>query len=91
MPAKKPGPWLKYYWASKSLAAAYIFVAPVVALYQLGITLDPRSRSGADFMFADLFDRFGTFGILFLKLLLGGCFVFNIFSALTNWNNWIIN
>ncbi len=61
----------KGYWdASRHLAAAYVFVLPLVALYECGVALDPRARNGADTIFREVFDRFSHLGMLVLNLFL---------------------
>ncbi|MHC4342700.1 MAG: CPBP family glutamic-type intramembrane protease [Planctomycetota bacterium] len=63
---------VRYFDASRRLAAAYVFVAPLVAVYELGVALDPEARNGADPIFRELFHRFGQLGVIFLNLVLLG-------------------
>lgn len=69
---KKQSEALRYFLASKGVAASYIFVAPLLVIYQIGITVEPAARSGADYLFGDLFDRFGQLGMVVLNLVLLG-------------------
>jgi hypothetical protein len=68
----RPNPAKVYFFQSRRLSAAYIFIVPLVAAYEIAVLLDPKSRSGADWLFADLFDRVGQFGVLALNLALLG-------------------
>ncbi len=75
----------KGYWeASRRLAAAYVFIAPLVALYELGVTLDPRARNGADPIFREIFDRFSHLGFVFLNLVLLGLLFLAIWYTKAN-------
>jgi len=68
---RQPPP--KGYWeTSRRLAASYVFVAPLVALYQLGVAFDARARNGADPIFREIFDRFSHLGFVFLNVVLLG-------------------
>ncbi|MHC4931279.1 MAG: CPBP family glutamic-type intramembrane protease [Planctomycetota bacterium] len=62
----------RYFDASRRLAAAYVFVAPLVAAYELGVAIDPEARNGADPIFRELFHLFGQLGVIFLNLALLG-------------------
>ncbi|MHC4957956.1 MAG: lysostaphin resistance A-like protein [Planctomycetota bacterium] len=68
----KPPPGKVYFLQSRRLASAYIFMVPLVAAYEIAVLLDPKSRSGADWLFSDLFDRVGQIGVLALNLALLG-------------------
>lgn len=66
---RKPPP-KGYLEASCTLAASYVFVAPLVAVYELGVTLDPQSRNGADPLFREIFGHFSHLGMIVLNMLL---------------------
>jgi hypothetical protein len=61
-----------YLAATRRLASSYIFVVPLVVLYEVGIALDPRARSGADAIFDDLFGRFSHLHLLAINFALLG-------------------
>ena len=61
-----------YGGASRSLAASFVFIAPLVALYEIGVLLDERARNGADPIFRALFSRFSHLGVLFFNFFLLG-------------------
>ena len=61
-----------YFDVSASLSASYVFVAPLFAVYQLGLALDQGVRNGTDPIFREIFDRFRHFGMVAVNLLLLG-------------------
>ncbi|MEE8104598.1 MAG: CPBP family intramembrane glutamic endopeptidase [Planctomycetota bacterium] len=57
------------YWrASRSLAVSYVFIVPLLALYEIGVLFQPEVRNGTDPILRGLFDRFGSAGMLSLEL-----------------------
>jgi hypothetical protein len=59
-----------YAAASRDLAVGYVFMVPLILVYELGVLLDPTARNGADPLFRQLVGRFGAFGVLVLHLAL---------------------
>jgi len=62
----------RYRDASRTIAASFVFVAPLVAIYEVGVLLDERARNGADPIFRALFSRFTHLGVLFFNFFLLG-------------------
>lgn len=61
-----------YLAASRTLAASYVFVAPLFALYQLGVFFWPEARNGTDPIYEELLDRFHRLGHVAINFLLLG-------------------
>ena len=61
-----------YFAASRTLAASYVFVAPLFGLYQLGILFEPGARSGTDPIYQELLHRFHRLGHVIVNLVLLG-------------------
>lgn len=70
-----------YIAATRRLTSSYIFVVPLVVLYEIGIALDPRARSGAGAIFDDLFGRFSHLHVLALNFALLGLLFLAIWRA----------
>lgn len=70
-----------YYDASRRVSASYVFIAPLFAIYQLGLSLDPRVRNGTDPIFRELFDRFRHLGMVAINLLLLGVLLLAIWRT----------
>jgi len=68
MAAKSPA---RSYWReSRGLAVGYLFLVPLLALYQIGVAFDPGARNGAGYILDRVFLRFGASGVLILNLVL---------------------
>ena len=61
-----------YFAASRRLAASFVFVAPLFAVYQAGIFFDPSARNGTDPIYRELLHRFHQLGFVFINLVLLG-------------------
>ncbi|MHC4549660.1 MAG: lysostaphin resistance A-like protein [Planctomycetota bacterium] len=73
---KGPSRLARYLAASRRLAAAYVFVLPLFALYQIGLAFDEGVRSGTAPVLRELFHRLSHLGLVFLNLgLLGLLFL----------------
>ena len=71
-----------YYEASARLSASYVFVAPLFAFYQLGLTLDWRGvRNGTDPIFEEIFSRFRHMGTVAVNLTLLGLLLLAIWRT----------
>lgn len=70
-----------YAAASRRLSTSYVFVAPLFALYQLGLVFDPAARNGTDPIFQRLFARFRVLGPLFVDLVLLGLLMLAIWRT----------
>ncbi|MCZ6572376.1 MAG: CPBP family glutamic-type intramembrane protease [Planctomycetota bacterium] len=58
------------YWkASRDPAVSYIFLIPLLAIYEIGVFFVPSALNGADYMFKSFFTVFGQWGILILNLI----------------------
>ena len=72
MGKKKPRAASRYYDASRRLAASYVFIAPLLAVYEGGVFLDPRARNGADPLVRQLFSQLSHLGSAFFSMLILG-------------------
>ena len=69
---KKKSETVGYFDASRRLAASYVFVAPLFAVYQVGLVLDEGVRNGTAPILRELFHRFQHFGLLVVNLAMLG-------------------
>lgn len=61
-----------YFDASRRLAASFVFITPLVGIYEIGVAVDPRARNGADPIFRELLAPLSHLGLLVLNLALLG-------------------
>ena len=57
-----------YLRASRSLAASYVLVMPLFALYQVGLVFDPSVRNGTAPIFREFLHRFSHLGLVVVNL-----------------------
>jgi hypothetical protein len=62
----------RYLDASRRLAASVVFVAPLFALYQIGLVFDEGVRTGTAPILREFFHRFSHLGLVALNLALLG-------------------
>ena len=72
MGKKQPSRLAKYLDASRRLAASVVFVAPLFALYQIGLVFDEGVRTGTAPILREFFHRFNHLGLVALNLALLG-------------------
>jgi len=65
--APRPAP---YAAASRDVAVGFVFIVPLIVVYEVGVMLEPSARNGADPLFRQMLWRFGTMGMAILHLLL---------------------
>jgi hypothetical protein len=70
--ARRKGAAAGYFAASRSLAASFVFVTPLLALYEVALAADEGVRTGAVSLVHELFAPVGHWGLLALNLLLLG-------------------
>ena len=70
------------YWAaSRSLAASYVFVTPLFAVYQVGLFFDEGVRNGLGPILEDLFQRFSHLGLVVLNVFVLGLLLLAIYRS----------
>ncbi|MFQ5845210.1 MAG: type II CAAX prenyl endopeptidase Rce1 family protein [Planctomycetota bacterium] len=70
------------YWrASRHAAVSYVFLIPLLAIYELGVLLDASALNGADYMFKSFFQVFGQWGIVIMNLLFLALLFFSLPQA----------
>jgi len=70
-----------YLELSRRLPASYVFVAPLFAVYQLGLALDADIRNGTAPLLREFVDRFSNLGLVFLNLVLLGTLLLAIWHT----------
>ncbi|MCK6461156.1 MAG: CPBP family intramembrane metalloprotease [Planctomycetes bacterium] len=81
-PQKKPRRLLApYLEASRTPAASFVFVAPLLALFEVALAADPGVRSGTVPLVRELFDPVSHLGLVGLNLLLLGLLCFAIWRT----------
>jgi len=70
-----------YLESSRGLAASYVFIAPLFAIYQAGLALDASIRNGTDPIFRELLQRFSRFGLVFLNFVVLGLLLLAIWRT----------
>jgi len=67
-PRKNARKQVDYFTLSRTLAASYVFVVPLFALYQAGLVFFADARNGTESIWRELFYRFNWIGGLVLNL-----------------------
>ncbi len=62
----------RYFAASRRLAASYVFIAPLFALYQGALAIDQRVRNGVEPVLAELVAPLREYGLVFVNCLVLG-------------------
>ena len=71
-PKVAKGKSVDYFTLSRTLAASYVFVVPLFALYQAGLMSPWKVRNGTEFVFRELFHRLDWIGGTVLNLVILG-------------------
>ena len=81
---KKDGPVSRvgrYVRLSRSLAASYVFIVPLLAAHQVGLMAYPDARNGTTPIYEELFHKVHWIGAVVLNLLLLSMLCFAIFRT----------
>ena len=83
MAKKEASKLARYLDASRRLAASVVFVAPVFALYQIGLVFDEGVRTGTAPILREFFHRFSHLGLVALNFALLGLLLLAIWRTRT--------
>ncbi len=67
-----------YFAASRDVAVGYVFIVPLIVIYEAGVMLEPSTRNGADPLFRQMLWRFGPLGMVILHLFLLALLFFSL-------------
>ena len=69
---------INYFTLSRTLAASYVFVVPLFAIYQAGVLRYPSARNGTETIYRQLFHRANWIGAIAFNLAVLGLLIFAI-------------
>jgi hypothetical protein len=73
--------WARYFRLSRTLAASYVFVVPILVAHQAGLIKYPDARNGTTPIYDELFDKVNWAGAVVLNLLLLSLLFFAIYRT----------
>ena len=79
--AKRANPAKVYYEASRTLAASFVFIAPLFALYEVALAADEGVRSGTVPLVRELFHPVSHLGLVAFNLVLLGLLCLAIYRT----------